>query len=199
MNSVIQIQAIQKSLTLEIIMFLLIILLNTQANAEDNWHNKVSVLLGQKHLDKDYFEDNSHSAFGLSFDIQKKNWPVSVAIDLIGAGKEQTVNHQKIEKVTGGLHLGIRKYWLLNDNIEPYLGGGMNLAVVERKKIINDVIEKQDDDDIGYWLATGINWRIDNHFIIGAEIRYSDAEVTLFDSTINTGGIYSMLSFGYQF
>ena len=52
MNSVIQIQAIQKSLTLEIIMFLLIILLNTQANAEDNWHNKVSVLLGQKHLDK---------------------------------------------------------------------------------------------------------------------------------------------------
>ena len=59
--------------------------------------------------------------------------------------------------------------------------------------------QKQDDDDIGYWIATGINWKFENQVFIGAQLRYSDAEVTLFDSTINTGGLYSMMTIGYQF
>ncbi|WP_448248399.1 outer membrane beta-barrel protein [Thalassotalea agariperforans] len=177
---------------------LLAVIPNKLALAEEHWENRISILLGKKHLDKDDFVDNKHPAFGINLDIKRKSWPVSIAVDLMSSGEEIKSEHRKIERVTGGLHLGIRKYWLFN-NIEPYVGGGINLAVAERKKIINNQIEKQDDDDTGYWLATGVNWKFDNQIFIGAEVRYSDAEVTLFDSKINTGGLYSVFKVGYLF
>lgn len=178
---------------------LLTLLAAPQVMAEDNWNNRFNLLLGQKHLDKDDFEDTSHGALGLSFDIQHKTWPVSIAIDLMTAGKETKIGDEKIEKVTGGLHLGVRKYWQLNENLEPYLGAGLNFSAAEHKEIVGNVTEKQDDDDVGYWVAAGVNWTFDESFNVGAQVRYSDAEVTLFDSTINTGGVYTMMTFGYNF
>lgn len=178
---------------------LLTLLAAPQVMAEDNWNNRFNLLLGQKHLDKDDFEDTSHGALGLSFDIQHKTWPVSIAIDLMTAGKETKIGDEKIEKVTGGLHLGVRKYWQLNENLEPYLGVGLNFSAAEHKEIVGNVTEKQDDDDVGYWVAAGVNWTFDESFNVGAQVRYSDAEVTLFDSTINTGGVYTMMTFGYNF
>ncbi|WP_191602416.1 outer membrane beta-barrel protein [Marinomonas algicola] len=178
---------------------LLTLLPTAHVMAEDNWTNRFSLLFGQKHLDKDDYEDNTHSAFGLSTDIQNKSWPVSIAIDLLAAGKKTDNKQGEVTKVTGGLHLGVRKYWLLNENIEPYLGTGLTLSGAERKVVKNDITEKQDDDDLGYWLSTGVNWKFKNNFMLGAQIRYSDSEATLFNSKVDTGGIYSMMTVGYQF
>lgn len=174
---------------------LFVILPNSFVHADDSWSNRVSILFGQKHLQKDIFDEKKHSAFGIGFDIKKQDWPVSIVIDLIGSGKE--INNGS-DVATGELHLGIRKHWLFN-NIEPYIGGGANFSVTEITNLSGDNIGKQDDDEIAYWVSTGINWKFDNNIVVGADIRYSDAKAELFSSTINTSGVYSMVTVGYQF
>ncbi|MGJ8691470.1 MAG: outer membrane beta-barrel protein [Thalassotalea sp.] len=189
---------LKKVITISVTTSLLTMLLNSFAHADDDWNNRVSILLGNKDLDTDAFGDKNHSAFGIGMDIKHKDWPVSIAVDLLAAGKETNSDNIKSERVTGGLHLGLRKHWTYH-NIEPYIGGGVNFAVAENTKVSGDTVEKQDNGDLGCWLSTGINWKFDNKMIIGAEIRFSDAEVELFDTNIKTGGVYSMLSVGYQF
>ena len=189
---------LKKITSMSITASLLTILPNSFVYADDNWSNRVSILFGQKHLQKDIFDEKKHSAFGIGFDIQKKDWPVSIAIDLIGSGKEKNTVNSETEVATGELHVGIRKHWLFN-NVEPYIGGGANLSVTEVTKFNGTSVGKQDDDDIGYWISTGINWKFDNNIIVGADIRYSDAKVELFNSTVKTSGVYSMVSVGYQF
>lgn len=178
---------------------LLMLLPNVSAIASDNWDNRVSLLVGQKKLNKGDFEEQHQGAVGILFDLKRKNWPVSIAIDLMASGNENSEAGKKLEDVTGGLHLGMRKYWLLSNDIEPYIGAGINLAIAEQQRLVNGKVETQDDNDTGYWLATGINWKFDSHFMAGIQMRYSEADAKLFDSNLKTGGLYSMFSMSYLF
>ena len=188
----------KRLITTSVTTSLLVILPNSFVHADDSWSNRVSILFGQKHLQKDIFDENKHSAFGIGFDIKKQDWPVSIAIDLVGSGKETNNANSGSDVATGELHLGIRKHWLFN-NIEPYIGGGASLSVTEITNFSGDGIEKQDDDEIAYWVSTGINWKFDSNIVVGADIRYSDAKAELFNSAIKTSGVYSMVTVGYQF
>jgi opacity protein-like surface antigen len=188
----------KRLITTSVTTSLLVILPNSFVHADDSWSNRVSILFGQKHLQMDIFDEKKHSAFGIGFDIKKQDWPVSIAIDLVGSGKETNNTNSGSDVATGELHLGIRKHWLFN-NIEPYIGGGANLSVTEITNFSGDSIGKQDDDGIAYWVSTGISWKFDNNIVVGADIRYSDAKAELFNSTIKTSGVYSMVTVGYQF
>ncbi|MCF2947569.1 porin family protein [Paraglaciecola aquimarina] len=185
--------------TLLIILFIANFLANKSALASEEWQNRATLYFGQKHLDKDDFEDKTHGAFGISFDLKRKGWPVSIAMDLMAAGKKIEGEQVNIERVTGGFHLGVRKYWMLNENLEPYLGGGINFSGAEREKIQGATTVTFSDRDTGYWLATGINWKFKNRLTLGAEIRYSKANVNLDNIDVNIGGVYSILSVGYRF
>ncbi|EWH08227.1 hypothetical protein DS2_18458 [Catenovulum agarivorans DS-2] len=178
---------------------LLLFLPNVQAHDADVWQNRVSLILGQKKLDDNDFADDSHGAFGIMADFKRKSWPVSIAVDLLAAGQDSKEDGRTLEEVTGGLHLGIRKYWMLGQHFEPFLGGGINLAVAERQRLIDDYVVSQDDEDVGVWLAAGVNWRLDKNFVVGLQARYTEAEAELFNSQLDTGGVYSLLSVGYQF
>lgn len=170
------------------------------AFADDAWQNRVSVLVGQKKLDQDDFSDDTQGTFGIMADIKRSEWPVSIALDLIAAGQETNVDGRELSEVTGGFHIGVRKYWQLeNQYLEPFVGGGVNLAVAEQERLENNRVITEDDTDVGYWLAAGMNIRLDKHFVIGAQIRYSDAEAELFNTQLDTGGVYSLLSVGYAF
>jgi opacity protein-like surface antigen len=179
--------------------FIVSFLTNRSALAGEEWQNRATLYFGQKHLDKGDFEDKTHGAFGISFDLKRKNWPVSIAMDFMAAGKKIEGEQVNIERVTGGLHLGARKYWMINENLEPYLGGGINFAGAERERIQGSTTVTYSDRDIGYWLATGINWKFKNRLTLGAEVRYGKANVNLDNIDVNIGGVYSVLSVGYHF
>lgn len=173
--------------------------LPSTATQVDEWDNRVSFLLGYKNLKSSAFEEDAQKATGIELDIKRKNWPVSIAIDLLGSGESTSVHNGKVQEVTGGVHIGARKHWMLTDNIETYIGGGVNYEIAEIKNTINGVSSKIDDNRVGVWFSAGMNWKFNNGFILGGELRHTNEIDYYNNGTIQTGGLYSGVTLGYSF
>ncbi|MEW6378941.1 MAG: hypothetical protein AB1611_04970 [bacterium] len=51
------------------------------------------------------------------------------------------------------------------------------------------------DSALGFWIGGGIYWTISKIFNLGLQIRYSKAEVTIFEEDVEAGGLhYGFLS-----
>jgi hypothetical protein len=60
---------------------------------------------------------------------------------------------------------------------------------------------------MGYWLCGGFVWRATEHFNLGVDLRYSDAEADLFDEfadvfgegiEVSSGGTHIGVLIGYR-
>ena len=170
---------------------------DTQA---DGWTGNVSGYVGHKSVDSDDWPNlDSQASVGVISDFGKRSWPVSIAADLIFAG---TVNESGVNKDTGGtaeMHLGARKIFTLeNSSFRPYVGGGVALvtAVLENE---NAGVKVDDDDStVGAWVGAGTYYAVTPSFNIGLDVRYSKAEVTLFDKEREAGGLNAGITAGYH-
>ncbi len=132
-------------------------------------------------------------------DFGKQSWPVSIAADLIFAG---TVHESGVNEDTGGtaeIHLGARKIFTLeNSSFRPYVGGGVALVngILENKNA--GVTVDDNDNAIGAWVGAGTYYAVTPSFNIGLDVRYSKAEVTLFDKDRETGGLNAGITAGYH-
>ena len=60
------------------------------------------------------------------------------------------------------------------------------------------VVVSQDDQGVGVWVNGGIFWRLGQHWNLGFDVRYSTAEVRLFDEDVDAGGLNAGLLLGYS-
>ncbi len=167
----------------------------------NKFSGNVSGYLGQKSLDdKDWSKLDQQGSLGVIFDFKKESWPVSIAVDLIISG--DTEENGSLEDLGGSLetHLGVRKIFEFSDSsFKPYIGGGIAIVGATMEHLNNDITtSKSDDTDTGYWVGTGMYYAVDKSFTIGADVRYSDAEVTLFGVDRKAGGVYTGLTVGYH-
>jgi opacity protein-like surface antigen len=166
----------------------------------------VSGLHGNKKLDNDDWGDfDSQSEFGVISDFKMTNWPVSIAVDaFISADSDDDVYNDNndnidIDAVTTELHVGVRKIWNISGtNLSPYIGGGLAYVNGYQETEINGNETDDDDSDIGTWIGTGIYWRPISHLNIGFDLRYSQAEVTINDQDLETGGLHTGVFAGYH-
>ena len=170
---------------------------DTQA---DGWTGNVSGYLGQKTVDdKDWPELDSQASVGVISDFGKQSWPVSIAADLIFAG---TVHESGVNKDTGGtmeIHLGARKIFTLqNSSFRPYVGGGAALVSAMLENENAGVAVEEDDTAVGAWVGAGTYFAVTPSFNIGVDVRYSKAEVTLFDKEREAGGLNAGITAGYH-
>ena len=170
---------------------------DTQA---DGWMGNVSGYLGQKTVDdKDWPELDSQASVGVISDFGKQSWPVSIAADLIFAG---TVHESGVNKDTGGtmeIHLGARKIFTLqNSSFRPYVGGGATLVSAMLENENAGVAVEEDDTAVGAWVGAGTYFAVTPSFNIGVDVRYSKAEVTLFDKEREAGGLNAGITAGYH-
>ena len=174
------------------------------AHAEDaqaeGWTGNVSGYLGHKSVDdEDWPNLDSQTSVGVISDFRKQSWPVSIAADLIFAG---TVHESGVIEDTGGtaeIHLGARKIFALeNSSFRPYAGAGVAFvsAILENE----NAGVKVDDDDraVGAWVGVGTYYSVTPSFNLGLDVRYSKAEVTLFDKDRETGGLNAGITAGYH-
>jgi opacity protein-like surface antigen len=170
---------------------------DTQAGG---WTGNVSGYLGHKTVDdKDWPNLDSQGSVGVISDFRKQSWPVSIAADLIFSG---TVHESGVIEDTGGtaeIHLGARKTFTLeNSSFRPYVGGGVALvtAILENE---NAGVKVDDDDStVGAWVGAGTYYAVTPSFNIGLDVRYSKAEVTLFNKERETGGLNAGITAGYH-
>ena len=164
-----------------------------------SWTGNVNFLLGQKSLETDDWGDlDKQAAFGVFVDFGQSDWPVSIAIDVLGTYDETTDTGINIEGSTSEIDAGIRKIWKVsNTSMRPYIGGGLALVGAELKAT-GPFPVSDDDTGVGLWLNGGVYWTLGQSFNIGLDLRYSDAEVTLFGVDGEAGGTTAGLLLGYH-
>ena len=177
----------------------LLLLILSAAHAGD-WTGNVSGYLGHKSLDdKDWPQLDSQFAIGVLFDIKKQDWPVSIAFDIIGSGDVHEDGSQKDEGYTVENHLGVRKIFeLLSYSIKPYLGGGIAFVHAKLKDKDGSTTRSEDDNAVGAWFGGGMYVGLTPHLNLGLDVRYSKAEVTLFDVDREAGGLHAGVTAGYH-
>jgi opacity protein-like surface antigen len=166
----------------------------------DNWTGNVGGYLGHKSVDSDDWPNlDSQGSVGVISDFRKQSWPVSIAADLLMSG---TTHESGIIDDTGGtleIHLGARKVFTLqNSSFSPYVGGGVALVSAMLENENSGISVEDDDRTVGGWVGAGTYYAVTPSFNIGLDVRYSKAEVTLFDKERETGGVNAGITAGYH-
>jgi hypothetical protein len=164
-----------------------------------DWTGNVNFTLGSKALDKDDWEPiEDQGEFGINVDFRKKEWPVNIAIAILGSAGEGKMNGINVKGTTSELRFGVRKIWEPNEIMRPFLGGGVALLSAEYEGSSSGVRVSDDDTGIGLWLNGGIYWTLSHSFNLGFELGYSTGEVTLYGVDGNAGGGHAALLLGYH-
>jgi len=183
----------------------------------------VNVIFGEKALSEDLLDasgvDNQAQvgvAVTLDFD-----WPVALAIDLLSSSEDETQSvasqlgplsvDTKVETLE--LNVGVRKYWGTTNRF--YVGGGLAYVQLDAKQTesgtlgpgseFTDLILDDDGNGVGLWLNGGYVHRFGDHFNVGVDVRYSDAEADLTPVgagasklTLDSGGLHYGVQLGYH-
>jgi hypothetical protein len=163
----------------------------------------VNFLLGYKPMDEDFWGPvDSQGAFGAQVTFGREAWPVWIAIDyFVSTAVEERVpvnvfgftSDQDIAGATVEFDLGIRKIWGKGKHTRPFLGGGIGL--------VGGTLDLDIVDDSDYtaapWADAGVFWRLGRRFNIGGTVRYSKADVTIFDEDVRVGGFTYGLLLGW--
>lgn len=166
----------------------------------DNWTGNVSGYAGHKSVDdEDWPNLDSQTSVGIISDFRKQSWPVSIAADLIFSAD---VHESGVEEDTGGTaeaHLGARKIFTLDkSSFRPYVGGGIALVTALLENENAGVTVDDDDRAVGAWVGAGTYYAVTPSFNLGLDVRYSKAEVTLFDKEREAGGLNAGITAGYH-
>jgi opacity protein-like surface antigen len=172
-----------------------------EAKQGNQYSGNISVYLGKKTLDdKDWSNLDKQGSLGVISDFKKESWPFSIAVDMLVSGS--TEKSGSLKDLTGSVetHLGVRKiYKLSNSSFQPYIGGGVSLITTNIEHENNgNTISKSDDSAAGYWVGTGMYYSVNNHFNLGVDVRYSQADVSLFDVERKAGGVHTGITAGYH-
>ncbi len=179
-----------------IVTILMLCVLNAHANGSSG---NVNFFLGTKTLDSDDWGPfDEQAAFGVLVDFKQKNWPISMAIDILGSLDRETVAGIETEGRTSEFDIGIRKIWEVSgSSIRPFIGGGLAFINADLKTS-TPVTVSVSDSGTGIWLNGGVYWTLGQHFNLGLQARYSKAEVSFSGFDVEAGGIHAGLMLGYH-
>lgn len=165
-----------------------------------SWTGNANFIVGLKELKSTDWEPvDSHFASGAVVDFRKVDWPVSIAIDIIGSGDVKRDGSDKDKGYTTEQHIGVRKIWDDTDSsFRPYVGGGIAVVWGKIERRIAGISVDDDDTGTGFWLGTGTYWTAGPKLNLGFDIRYSKADITLFDKEREAGGLTAGLFVGYH-
>ena len=174
------------------------------ATAQDQWTGNIDMFLGQKNLDKDDWEPvEEQGEFGIEVDFREKDWPVNIAIDVLASSDDQSIidpffGQVDLEGKTTEFNIGIRKIWD-ESSVRPFIGGGLSYIRAEAKVTIPGIgSNSESDTGVGIWLGGGVYFTLGEHFNLGVELKYSDANVTIADVDVAAGGTHFGLLAGYH-
>lgn len=178
------------------------------SGSTDPWTGNIDVFLGTKNLDSgDWSPADKQSEFAIESDFRQYSWPVNAVIGLRGSDAQGSVQGPggfiNVETKNSELDFGIKKIFENTTNFHPYIGGGP--ALMRMEVSVNGFVAdhwfagSRSADGVGIWLAGGAYWTLNRSFNIGAELRYSNADVSFFGHDFKAGGTGIGLLLGYRY
>ncbi|MBI5016472.1 MAG: hypothetical protein HZB55_13410 [Deltaproteobacteria bacterium] len=167
------------------------------------WMGNMSVLLGEKRMDKDSWEPAANGPeVGVILDFRPESSRLSAAIDLL---QEKTGGAEKgfdLDVKTHELHLGARKLWNDGEDLavfRPYVGAGLSLARAEatlQRTRQGSSIET--GYGIGGWVGAGLYCTPIPWLNLGVDVRWSMVPVKLAGERFDAGGLHYGVSAGWR-
>jgi len=174
------------------------LMMAADATSQGGVTGNINFLIGQKTLDKNDWEPlEKQIEAGLMFDIGGADWPVNIALDILGSVDEETISGVDVTGSTSEFDIGIRKSFL-DGNFHPYLGGGLAVIQTEIEGSYGGITVSDDDTGTGFWISGGIYYSIIGHINLGLDLRYSNAKTTMFDIEGEAGGTHFAFFAGYH-
>jgi opacity protein-like surface antigen len=159
----------------------------------------LNLLLGQKSMDGDWDPVDDQGEIGVLFDYRERNWPISLAVEILGSSDDKSYSNGDVEGSTTEICIGVKKIWdIRNFPLKPFVGGGVAYINAEIDDNYPAVSYSDDDSAIGFWLEGGFYATLSQHFNLGLILRISRAEVTLFGDDMEAGGDHIGLILGYH-
>jgi len=186
----------KKGLMVLIFSMVLVFATSYQSWSANDWTGNVNFTLGAKALDEHDWEPvEDQGEFGIHVDFRRPEWPVNIAIALLGSSGEEDIRGTDIEGSTSELRFGVRKIWEPTRTMRPFFGGGLSLMSAE---IDVEGFGSDEDSDFGVWISGGIYWTLSNSFNLGFELGFSQGEVDLDGYDVDAGGSHAGLILGYH-
>src|SRR3972149_8799309 len=141
---------------LSVFAFSMLLASGTEVKAADGaWSGNMNLFLGQKTLDSGDWEPlDKQGEVGLTFDVKKDDWPVSLAVDILASRDEDTVLGVDVEGSTTEVDFGVRKVWDTK-TVRPFVGGGLAIVSAEIEAEFLGVFGSDRDSALGFWANAG--------------------------------------------
>lgn len=149
------------------------------------------------------FNTDTKYELGITFDVIKNTWPVSIAFDssFMYADSETSGGHYNLEEnkkisfFRSDSSLGIKKIFNVSPVVKPFISGGISFVRIYGKL--------SDDREIsavpGYWLGAGVYFELPENFTVGFLWKRSKADIKIFDIDCDAGGDHFNLITGFHF
>jgi opacity protein-like surface antigen len=172
--------------------------------------NSFNFFIGHKSIDD--LEDidlDSQVDFGIEMSFAGDDWPVAIAVDLLGSSASEDVSIPSyyyygsydvdVESTNWELDFGVRKTWEFASPVRPYFGGGIALGRGELEVDFDGLSASDDENGIGYWIGGGVYWKIGNSFNLGLNLRHSKIDVEIEGDDLDIGGTHVGLVLGWGY
>lgn len=170
---------------------------NMPAQAAAVFNGDVAGFVGGKILNKDDWSPaDQQLQYGGQIDWQPAHWPVALSFAYYGSNgsgdvDDPSVGPSKFKGTTEEYQVGVKKFWPAGGAGSAYLGGGVlygrgKAELTSKTGSFTPV--SSSDNGVGGWISGGYLFAFGQHFSLGAELRYSYYEVTLFDTPSTPGG-----------
>ncbi|NNL75217.1 MAG: outer membrane beta-barrel protein [Desulfobacterales bacterium] len=187
------------------------------SSSAGQWSYNLNGVLGGKFLkEDDWGQFDDQFQLGFMADVRKKDWPVSLAANLLYSSKDKShyndswrddryrYTYYAEEGYTAELNLGLKKIWSLPQTWNIYVAGGATVIyggveITREDNLNGDYRDTDNEDDVGfgYWGALGVYKTIKRHFNLGLDLRYSHAKIRLYHEDRNAGGFHVGLILGF--
>ncbi len=171
-------------------------------NTFNDWTFNVMGAFGLRSLKgSDFAPVNKQSNAGIMFDAGRKEWPMHLCIDYFTSDDSGTDNGIAYDSSIEELDLGLRYIIDIEDRpITLIAGFGFALIDVE-VKADSGVLQTNDAMSTdGFWLELGSYYRFQDRFLLGFDLRYTDARARLNTAGgLNAGGWQTNFTLGMRF
>lgn len=163
------------------------------AKTDDVAFFDVNLFGGRKMLSKsDWGALATQDEVGLYGTFGGSRWPVHLALEAFGSRASDGDASATIVEVG----VGARRIFDIGP-VRPYLGFGGDFVradYIVRTSAATDVVKK--DRGTGWWIGAGATYRMGRYGNVGAQLRYSSAEVGIGSRSVSAGGIHAGVTLG---
>ncbi len=172
------------------------------------WTGNLNVILGAKFMDEDGWAPvHEQAEVGILFDVRQREWPVSLAMDILVSGAEETLLVDDPDIGPAGITLtagtaefnfGLRKVIEWFPFFRPYIGAGVAVIAADLEGKTAGVLSEEHDAGVGTWVGGGFYWTLGRNLNVGFDFRWTSADVTLYGVETDAGGSHAAFMVGYH-